>query len=426
MNLLIQNTLILPITEPGLSFRGDIGIADGRIQFVGKADPSFVAQRVIDGSHHLTMPALVNAHTHLSMILMRNYKDNLPSLEAWLGEIFPIEDTLTEADILTASRLAVAEMIQSGVTTFCDMYFHSEATAQAVLEGGIRANLGLTLFGDEASSKARIAERAEALLTFRDDPSGRISLSVAPHAVYTCTKETYQLANRWARKHDALLHTHLSETRKEVDDSLAAHGLTPLFYLQSIGALEDVRSIFAHGVFLNDDEIAHLAQMDAAIVHNPSSNLKLNCGIAPTSLYLKQGLHLALGTDGASSNNNLNMVEEMHLAALLGRLDGTLSAWEVVKMATIDGARALGLDKKIGSIEEGKEADLIMFDLAKSHLTPLNDPFSSLVYSAQASDISTVLCKGEVLMQDRTLTHIDVETLIEETNRAWKDVLKRR
>ncbi len=426
MKILIENTTILPMTAPDHFYRGDIGIAEGIIQFIGTKDPSFVPDTIIDGSDHLSLPGLINAHTHLPMVLMRNYRDNLPSLDAWLNAIFPIEDTLSEEDILVASKLGVAELIQSGVTTFCDMYFHPLATAEAVLSGGIRANLGLTLFGDAEATSARIAERAEGMLALRDHPSGRISLSIAPHAIYTCSAETYQIANQWAREHDALLHTHLSETEEEVQGAQNEHGTTPLEYLISIGALQGVQALFAHGVFLSKQDIAYLAESEHAIVHNPSSNLKLNCGIAPVAKYRDAGIRVALGTDGAASNNNLNMVEEMHIAALLGRYQSNLSAYEVLKMATVDGAKALGLEQKIGTLEVGKEADLIMVNTKAAHLTPCNDPFSALVYSAQASDVKTVLCQGQLLLHEGKLLSVDLDAILRAVEKSWSDILARQ
>jgi len=425
MNVLITNTLIIPMTGAGLTVRGDIGISGERIAFVGRRDASFVADKIIDGSNHLTMPALVNAHTHLAMVLMRNYKDNLPTLQEWLGEIFPIEDKLTPEDVYSACRLAIAESIQSGVTTLCDMYFHTSATIQAVTEGGVRANLGLTLFGDETVSRARIKEHEAALKAGHAHSSGRITLSAAPHAIYTCTTGTYHLARAWALENDAVLHTHISETRKEVEECIAEHGTTPLMYLKRIGALDGVKCLFAHGVHLSDEETALLAELDAAVVHNPSSNLKLDCGIAPIASYKERGLSISLGTDGASSNNNLNMFEEMHIAALLGRLGGHLSPYEVLKMATIDGARSLGLEERIGTLEAGKEADLIMINLTRAHLNPHNDPFSLLVYSAQASDVDTVFCQGKILMENRNLVHYDIDALVEDVNARWAAVLSR-
>ena len=429
MKTLISNVLIIPMTKEGLSLRGDIGIDGKHIVFVGTEDPSFKADRIIDGSSFLAMPSLVNAHTHLSMELMRNYKDSLPTLQAWLAEIFPIEGKLTADDVLAASRLGIIELIQSGCTMFTDMYFEPQATAQAVIEGGIRGSIGVTLFGDLEENKARVEEREELLAPYVAQAEGRLSLNVAPHAIYTCTQETYQFAASWARQHNRVFHTHLSETKKEVDDCIAQTGLTPPAYLAKIGVLQDVKSMLAHCVHLSDEDIDLLKSFDTTIVHNPSSNLKLSSGIAPIASYLHAGIPVALGTDGASSNNNLNMVEEMHIASLLGRVLETggekLTPYQVLEMATKHGAEALGIGDTIGTLEAGKEADLLLIDLKKSHLTPLNDPFSALVYAAQSSDIDTVFCQGTILMEQRKVQTLNEHTVIDEVQRRWADVLKR-
>ncbi len=429
MKLRINNALIIPMTQEGLSLRGDIGIDGNHIAFVGTSESAFQADRVIDGSSFLAMPALVNAHTHLSMELMRNYKDSLPSLQAWLAEIFPIEDKLSEKDVLNASRLGVIELIQSGCTTFTDMYFHPQATAQAVLEGGIRGSIGVTLFGGLEENKDRFAEREKILAPYLARSNGRLTLNVAPHAIYTCTKETYQFAADWARETGNVFHTHLSETRKEVEDCIAETGMTPPAYLTSIGVLKDVKSMLAHCVHLTDEDVALLSSYDATIVHNPSSNLKLSSGIAPIASYLEAGIPVALGTDGASSNNNLNMFEEMHIASLLQRVVDTtkmkLSPYQVLEMATSTGAHALGLGDTIGTLEPGKEADLLLIDLNKSHLTPLNDPFSALVYATQASDVDTVICQGKILMEHRKVLTLDENQTILDVQRSWAEVLER-
>ncbi|MGE4453424.1 MAG: amidohydrolase [Sphaerochaeta sp.] len=429
MKLRITNTLIVPMTQEGLTLIGDIGIDGNHIAFVGTSDSDFQADRVIDGSSFLAMPALVNAHTHLSMELMRNYKDSLPTLHSWLAEIFPIEDKLTEEDVYHASLLGVIELIQSGCTTFTDMYFHPQATAQAALQGGIRGSIGVTLFGALEENRKQFAERERMLAPYLERSNGRLTLNVAPHAIYTCTKETYQFAADWARKRGSVLHTHLSETRKEVEDCIAETGMTPPAYLASIGVLQDVKSMLAHCVHLSDEDVALLSSADATIVHNPSSNLKLSSGIAPIASYLDAGIPVALGTDGASSNNNLNMFEEMHIASLLQRVVDTrnqkLSPYQVVKMATSTGAQALGLGDTIGTLEPGKEADLVLIDLNKSHLTPLNDPFSALVYATQASDVDTVICQGKILMEHRKVLTIDEKQTILDVQKSWADILAR-
>jgi len=429
MKLLLSNALIVPMTAQGLYFRGDIGIDGRHIAFTGTNDPSFVPDRIIDASSSIAMPALVNAHTHLSMGLMRNYKDDMPTLQAWLAEIFPIENKLTERDVLLASRLGLVELIQSGVTTFADMYFHPQSTAEAVLEAGIRASISVTLFGGLEENKQRVYDREKLLRPYIDRSEGRIQIDCAPHAIYTCPKETYQFAHSWTKDHQAILHTHLSETQLEVQDCIRETGKTPLEYLLDIGALQDVKSLLAHCVHLTDSEADALHDLDSSLVHNPSSNCKLSSGIAPISSYIQKGVTVALGTDGASSNNNLNMVEEMHIASLLGKVHATthqkLHPYDVLRMATADGANALGLQQKIGMLKAGMEADILLVDIHKSHLTPLNDPFSALVYATQASDVDTLICQGRVVMEGRRLMTLDQDQIIKDVQKSWADVQQR-
>ncbi len=429
MKLLISNALIVPMTEQGLYFHGDIGVDDKHIAFVGKNDGTFIPDRIIDGSSFIAMPALVNAHTHLSMGLMRNYKDDLPTLQAWLAEIFPIENKLSEQDILLASRLGLVELIQSGVTAFADMYFHTQATAEAVIESGIRASLSVTLFGSLEESKQQAFDREKILRPYVERSKGRIQMDCAPHAIYTCPKQTYQFAHSWAKDHQAILHTHLSETRLEVQDCIKETGKTPLEYLLDIGALQDVKSLLAHCVHFTDSEMQHMKGLDASVVHNPSSNCKLSSGIAPISTYVENGLNVALGTDGASSNNNLNMVEEMHVASLLGKVhtptNYKLHPYEVLQMATCNGAKALGLGHKIGQLKQGMEADILLVNIQKSHLTPLNDPISALVYATQASDVDTLLCQGKILMENRRVTAFDHDRVIRDVQKSWADIQQR-
>ena len=429
MKILISHAMIIPMKQEGEFFYGDIGIEGSYILFVGKRPASFIPDKTLDATGMLAMPALVNAHSHLSMQYMRNYKDSAPNLQAWLAEIFPIEDKLTQADVLASSRLGVIELIQSGITLFNDMYFFAEQTARAVNEGGIRANLGLTLFGDLASSKLRIKEREKLTDSAIDASNERINLDIAPHAIYTCTKETYQYGHDWAKANKRNVHTHLSETKKEVDDCLSEHGMTPLHYLDSIGALKDVPSLLAHCVHLTPSEIELLRGMDSSVVHNPSSNCKLASGIAPIGTFLKNGINVAIGCDGSSSNNNQNLFEEMHIASLLSSVNTghlcNLKPFDMLRMATINGAKALGLEQKIGTLEVGKEADILLLDLNKAHLTPLNDPFSALVYAAQASDVDTLFCQGKMVMQDRKVLGLDQTEIQREVNSRWKAIQSR-
>lgn len=429
MKTIIKNVLIIPMTDRELSFHGDIGIDGDKIAFVGTQATPFNADSIIDGNGMIAMPALVNAHTHLCMELMRNYKDTCANLQDWLGEIFPIEDKLTASDIRIVSDLGIAELIKSGTTTFADMYFFAHETAQAVVDAGIRACLGLTLFGDIGDTKQRVAERRPVMEAAAVKSEGRIRIDVAPHAIYTCSASTYRYAHDYAKANGVSMHTHLSETHREVEDSLRENGKTPGRYLDSLGCFDGIRTYLAHCVHLTDDELRELVQYDTGIVHNPTSNCKLASGIAPVKKLREAGFRMALGTDGASSNNNLNLFEEMHVASLLSTVSTgdtlSLPPYDVLRMATAGGAEVLGLDSKIGTLEPGKEADLVLINVKKSHLTPLNNPFSALVFSAQASDVDTVFCHGRLLMQDRKLTTVDEMEAIRKTNSRWKDILAR-
>lgn len=429
MKTIISNALIIPMRAEGEYFYGDIGLEGTKIVFVGEKPQGFIPDTTLDATGMLAMPALVNAHTHLAMQFMRNYRDSAPNLQAWLAEIFPIEDKLSQSDVLASARLGVIEQIQSGITTFNDMYFFPESTARAANEGGIRANLGLTLFGDLSSSKLRVREREKLTDSAIAASGGRITLDIAPHAIYTCTTETYQYGHAWAKANHRNLHTHLSETKKEVDACLKEHGKTPLHYLESIGALEDIPSILAHCVHLTPSEIELMKGLNTTIVHNPSSNCKLASGVAPISVFLKNSINVAIGCDGSSSNNNQNLFEEMHIATLLSSVHSrhlcNLKPFDMLKMATINGAKALGLEKKIGTLEVGKEADILLLDLGKAHLTPLNDPFSALVYSAQASDVDTVFCQGKMVMEKRRVLGLDQDEIHKDVNSRW-DAIRTR
>ncbi len=426
MKTLIKNVLIIPMTERNLSFRGCVLIDGERLSYVGK-ERDFEADEIVDGGNHIALPSFVNAHTHLAMVLMRNYKDGLANLQAWLSEIFPIEDKLNGDDVLKASRLGAAELIRSGCTCFADMYFFAEETIRAAREAGIRAVVGQTLFGDLADTEKRLAERLPQIQeAVGGDDMYRIDF--APHAIYTCTEETYQKAARMANAAGCMMHTHLSETEKEVRDCLERTGKTPLQYLKSIGGLSE-KGYLAHGVWLTGEEVDILADMDFSVVHNPSSNAKLASGTLDVSKLLKAGVNVALGTDGASSNNNLNMLEEMHVAAMMAatvnRTPSLVSAYDIISMATINGAKALGLDGRIGTLEEGKDADLMLIDTKKVNMRPLNDPFSAIVYSASEEDIDNVWCRGRRLMEGRRLLTLDEEKIIGDVESCWEDIRRR-
>ncbi len=400
--------------EPQVIY-GDIVIEHERIVSVGEPYCPEEDDRIIDGSSSVVLPGLVNAHTHLAMTLLRNCADDM-DLFTWLNDhIWPREAKLAPSDILTGSCLGLLEMIRSGVTTFSDMYFSQEQTILAVLQSGIGAHIGATIIGDEAETERRIPILKELFSSWNGAEGGRIIVDTAPHAIYTCSTGALKMARDLAESFNTSLHIHVSESAKENRDSLEAHGITPIEYLDSIGFFS-VPTYAAHCVYLSDEDIETCSRRDVRIVHNPTSNLKLGNGFAPAAAYLRKGITVGLGTDGASSNNNLNMFEEMHIASLVHKAvekdPRIMSAYEVLRMATMGGARALGRDNDIGSLKAGKRADIILAGTDAPHLVPLNNPISAMVYSAQASDIHMVISSGKIIMENREILTLDEQQIL--------------
>lgn len=426
MKTLLKNATVIPMTKEKYYFSSDILIEDGKIKKIGKLNRE-ISDNTIDCTGKVVLPSFVNGHTHLSMTLMRNYKDDTEDLFSWLSQIWPIEDKLNDDDIYWASLLGNAEMIKSGITTFADMYFMTWKTIEACKKAGTRGIIGLTFFGDEKETERRIRELYPRMEEAVDgDDSFRIDAAV--HSIYTCTSGTYEIAKRWTRDRGVYLNTHLSETEKEVLDSLNDNKMRPVPYLDSLGVLDD-KTYLAHGVWFDDDEIETVRERGSSVIHNPSSNCKLASGIAPIAKYMEKGINVALGTDGASSNNNLNMLKEMNLASMISSVStfkpSSLSPYSVLEMATINGAKALGLDDKIGTVEEGKEADLIVMDMDRINTTPTNDIFSALVFSSDRDNIEYVFSKGKMLLDKGELTTIDEKEIKERTYQQWNDILNR-
>ena len=379
----------------------DILIADGRFKSL-EAPAGTVADKVIDASGMAILPPFYNTHTHAAMTLLRGYADDMP-LHKWLQEyIWPYEDKLTPQDIREGSRLAVREMIKTGTVFFSDMYFDIEETVDVVRESGMRAAIGVTFV--ESHSKSQQAEKLELLKHWTDPTGGRITLTVAPHAVYTVGPDLLVRCADTARSLGLKLPIHLCETRKEVDDCLAEHGMTPVRYLDSLGFLgPDV--IAAHVVHVDPEEAAILAERGVTISHCPCSNLKLASGFFPYKLLKEAGCRITLGTDGASSNNNLDMREEMKFAALVSKACSgnpeVMPAAEAMDMACRQGAEAFGINA--GVIAEGKLADAILVDLSDVRMQPCHHLLSNWVYAAGSSCIDTVICDGNILMEHHEL-----------------------
>lgn len=377
---------------------------------VGELEARAVAAsaEIVDASSFAVLPAFYNAHTHAAMTLLRGYADDMP-LQKWLQEyIWPYEDGLTADDIERGSRLAVDEMLAGGTCFFNDMYFEIERTIKAVEESGMRTCIGITVM--EMHSKAVEEQKREFVEQFRDSTGGRIQLAIAPHSIYTVGREKLIRSAEWARKCGLRLHIHLSETQQEVTDCLREHGMTPVKYLDSIGFLgPDV--VAAHCVHVSGEEWDILAERGVTAVHCPCSNMKLGSGRFPYELAISSGVRVALGTDGASSNNNLDMREEMKFAALLAKAvsspapealvnvgDPTLLPADLVlKWATRGGAEAFGIDA--GVIEVGKLADCILLDLNDISLRPNHNLVSNWVYAAGSSAVAATICNGRFVFR---------------------------
>ena len=413
------------MTERNLSFVGDISIKDGFIERINGTAGEY--DEVIDANGKIALPAFVNGHTHLSMVLMRNYKDTCSNLMEWLSQIWPIEDKLNADDIYYSSLLGATELIKSGCTVFADMYFQADNTIKALKQAGIRGIIGQTFFGDDEEAKRRIRENVP-ILDAAIDGDDRYRIDAAVHAIYTCTDGCYKVAREWIDSRDGYMNTHLAETEGEVLNSIKDFGMKPAQYLKSLGVLNK-KTYLAHGVWLDDEELKIIKESGASIIHNPSSNCKLASGIANVAKYRKMGINVGLGTDGASSNNNLNMLKEMNLASMISTVSnmdpGAVTPYDIISMATKDGAEAIGLGNKIGTIEEGKEADILLLDMSRINTTPTNDPFSAIVFSADTSNVDTLFCKGKKILENGTILTLDEKEVMEKTNKQWEDILRR-
>jgi 5-methylthioadenosine/S-adenosylhomocysteine deaminase len=370
---------------------------------------------VVDCSSFAVMPAFYNGHTHAAMTLLRGYADDM-ELGRWLTEyIWPFEAKLTADDIETGSRLAVLEMIKSGTVFFADMYWQRGRTIEVVEEMGVRAAIGVTI-ADALLSEEQLEECFDFLAAHTGE-SDRVKLVVMPHSVYAATEATLRRCIEIARAENYLIHTHLCETAKEVADCQAKYGCGPVELWRRLGGLDD-RFVAAHCVQFTESDIRAFAEAGATAVLNPTSNLKLCSGIPPVPALLAGGVKLALGTDGASSNNSLDMHAEMKLAALLAKVQGTaetLPAQAALDMATRNVARAYGLPDGAGEIREGAPADCLLVDLRNERMVPAHDLASNWVYAADATAIDSVLCAGRFLMRHR---HVDGEEDILEAARA--------
>ncbi|MCI2425952.1 amidohydrolase [Candidatus Acetothermia bacterium] len=370
--------------------------------------------QIIDGAGRLAFPGFINAHTHLSMVLFRGLADDLP-LKEWLErEIWPIEKNLQPHEVYWFALLGMAEMIRSGTTAFADMYFYMDEVARAVEESGMRALLAYGIIAESYNAHGRRElEIARNLITdWHGKATGRINVALAPHSPYTCSYDILEKTRDIAVSTGVMIHTHLSETTDEVERSYAERGMSPVQYLASLD-LFSVPTLAAHCVHVNEADIALLAEHNVMVAYNPTSNAKLASGIAPVVQMKAAGVNVALGTDGAASNNNLDMLEEMRWAALLQKVatkDPTaIPAIEALRMATCNGATAIGINESVGRLSVGKRADIVLMDIDKVNMLPSYDYISDLVYAANSQTITDVIVDGQILMSQGHLTTIDEE-----------------
>jgi 5-methylthioadenosine/S-adenosylhomocysteine deaminase len=411
--------------------RGAVAVDGGRIAAVGtesEVDADYRAKQVLDAHGGIVMPGLVNAHTHAAMVLFRGIADDLKLME-WLQKyIFPAEKNNVTADFVRAgTRLAALEMIRSGTTTFVDMYYFEDQVAETCKEAGLRGVLGSTLIEFPAPDNKTIPDALAYAERFLKKWSGDALVvpAVAPHSTYLCTPETLKAARALADRYHAPILIHLSESADEQAQVKEKYGRTPTEHLQQLGFLRP-GVLGAHGIWLTPSDRKILKEAGAGVAHCPQSNMKLSSGAAPVRDMLAEGVRLGLGTDGAASNNDLDMFEEMLTAALLAKHtsgDPTAApAAAVLEMATLGGARALGMEDRIGSLEPGKRADLVVVGLDEPRLHPLFDPVSHLVYVAKGADVRDVVVEGRVIMRDRRVLTLDERAVVAEADRLRDQV----
>jgi 5-methylthioadenosine/S-adenosylhomocysteine deaminase len=406
---------------------GAVAIDGADIVAVDTADgigKQFRGRETIDATGQIILPGLINTHTHAAMVLYRGLADDL-ALSDWLNKyIFPAEaKTVSPEFVRAGTRLAALEMMQSGTTTFADMYYFEEEVAAVTKAAGLRGVLGQTIIQfpvADAKTPADALVRAEAFISaFKDDPL--ITPAVAPHAMYTLDGPTLKAARDLSKRRNVPTLIHLAETRDEIQAAQERFRSSPVAYLDSLGFLGP-GVLGAHGVWVNDADIAVLKARGVGISHNPESNMKLASGTAPVPAYLKADVAIGLGTDGAASNNDLDMFEAMRVAALLHKHANAdpraLSARSALEMATIRGARALGMDKRIGSLEPRKQADLITVSTSGARQTPMYDAVSHLVYVIHGDDVQNTIVNGQVLMRDRKVLTLDEKAVLAE-GRGW-------
>ncbi len=417
MKTLIRNGLVLLKKGAGWRYEKLDVLVDGNR--IARIAPDLAAEdaEVLDASGKLVMPGLINAHTHVYMTIHRNYADDLAFFD-WLDKVQKVEDGMTEEDVYWTTLLGIVEMIRSGTTCFVDMTIKSaqeksgpkSAAAGAVYDSGFRAVItrGLAGVADSEESLMKYGQAVREMELFRDED--RVMFMHGPHAPYSCMADYLQKLTQSCKDRGIGQTIHLSESRAEMQGIEEQHGTTPIRYVDSLGVF-DVPVIAAHCVYATDEDIRLMAEKNVSVAINPKSNMKLGNGFAPVQKFLDAGLNVCIGTDGCGSNNSLNLFQEMNMAAMVYKGAACqakcVDAYEVLNMATVNGAKAIGKEGELGELKEGALADLILLDLEEPQFLPANNLISGLVYSAKGSEVDTVMVDGKILMKDRELTTID-------------------
>lgn len=422
----------MPMNRKRSIENGALAVKDGRIAFVGKNASAgrIVAEAKIDAKGKVALPGLINCHTHVPMTVFRGIADDKP-LNVWLDKtIWPLEARLKPEDIYNGALLGCLEMIEGGTTCFADMYFHEDEVAKAVEKSGLRGVLGEGVIeaGSSVQGEKMLARSVSFAERFRDYADGRVSAMLAPHAVYSCSPELLLKVGEEASRLGVGFHLHLGESETMLREFEKKNRLSEVEFLNKIGLLNE-RVLAAHCIDLSEKDMRTLSNRKVNAAYVPVANMKLGLSAAKVKDLASLGVNVGLGTDGPASNNSLDLFETMKTGALLQKheyLDPTvLPAYEVLKMATLNGARAVGLEKDVGSLEAGKKADIILVDLAKPHLTPLHDIYSTIVYSARAADVETVIVDGKILMQNQQARSLDEQAVMEKARKTAYDLLSR-
>lgn len=437
MKTLFKGPTIVTMNSQEAVFKGNVLVENSRIVYIGNEEPA--AERIIFAEGKLLIPGLIQTHIHLSQTLFRSQADDLELLDWLKKRIWPLEGAHDEESLYYSALLGISELLLGGTTALVDMQtvHHTESAIHAIAESGIRATTGKVMMdhGEEVpgtliqSTNDAIQESVDLLEKWHGRENGRIQYAFTPRFVVSCTEELLKEVVILSSKYGVRVHTHASENRDEIEIVERERGMRNVLYLDHIG-MAAPNLILTHCIWLNDEEINVLQKRDVKLAHCPTCNIKLSSGIAPIPEMLKRGITVSLGADGAPCNNNLDVFQEMKMAALIQKpLHGptVMPAKEVFKLATLGGARAMGLENDIGSIEVGKKADLVLVSLDEPHVNPAEkvDPYSLLVYSVRSSDVCLTMVDGKILMENRELKTIDKEQVVKKSNELLGKVKKR-